>query len=315
MSDNHLSLEKLWMDLEAAGIPWGSALASELGEVSKYVSLNATLQRSLLIQGKLKPPHYPKFDSVRVTSSQTESGEWFLVLELQDSEHKQEFTQLCVDMLQETVGVSDEQHTHELMHKAYSDWLDFYRSSKKLSIEVARGLFGELWFLKTFAEQEYGRSQALLSWVGPLGSAQDFVFPDFKAFEVKTQQPSSDLVKISSVNQLEYDGSLFLVKYRIANSNSPNFGKSLANLVQEMRKSLLENSEVKDFDNKLSMLDLNLDDPNATEIYFSLEGPKFYSASLPGFPKLSSTDIPEGVRKTTYEVYIPSLIPFEVVKP
>lgn len=315
MNDNKINLDDLWFELEANGIPWGSTLASGLGEVSKFVSLNASLQRTLLIQTKIKPPQYTKFDSVQVGSNQTEGGDWFLTFELQDSNHKQEFTQLCLDMLEGTFGISDEEQTHVVMNKAYSDWLDFYKSSRKMSLEAARGLFGELWFLKTYGFMEYGEPQAILSWVGPLGAAQDFVFQDFKAFEIKTQQPSSDSLKISSVNQLEYDGQLFLVKYRISNSKSPKFGYSLSGLIEVIKSELDGTPQVAEFAKKISMLGLDFQDPSATEMYFNIDEPKFYEASQSGFPRLASKDIPEGVRRTTYEIHVPSLLPFEVAKP
>lgn len=279
------------------------------------MSLNASLQRSLLIQTKIKPPHYPRFDSVNVVSNQNEDGDWFLTFELQDPTHKQEFTQLCLDMLDGTSGIADDDQTHVVMNKAYCDWLDFYKASRKMSLEVARGLYGELWFLRTYGWQEYGQSQAIMSWVGPLGAAQDFVFQDFRAFEIKTQQPSSDSLKISSVNQLEYDGQLYLVKYRISNSKSPKFGYSLSGLIEVIKSAIDSPSQVSEFENKLSMLALDFQDPSATEMYFNIEEPKFYEASKNGFPRIASKDIPDGVRKITYEVYVPSLLPFEVVKP
>ena len=90
------------------------------------------------------------------------------------------------------------------------DWQKLlqYVNKNVMSYSQQKGLLGELIFLKEAIEIR-GAEQTIMSWVGPEGADQDFIFPDTWN-EIKTVSISSDDVVISSFEQLlqEKDGEL-----------------------------------------------------------------------------------------------------------
>jgi hypothetical protein len=302
-------LNSKWEELEAAGAPWGGKLVADFGSVPKHAVLSAVLNRGLVLQTTSSPPNYPEFDAVRVQKSKNENGLWHLLFELQNKSHKAEFSRLCADMINAAHGDAAEASTHDSMLQAYTDWLDFYKLSKKLTMESLRGLFGELVFLRDRLSTTLGLSNAVQCWVGPLGAPQDFVLPSFRAYEVKTIQPAGNSIKISSANQLDFEGVMSLVVYRMVASKDPNAGVNVHQLIESL-VSKMENQVVHVFRDKLSALGLDLDDDLANSTYFNIQEPVFYDASKVNFPKVIASSLPAGVGNVKYEIAISSLAEF-----
>ena len=311
-SSSHLG--HLWAYLEEASTPWVGLIATQFGDVEKNVVLTGNLNRGLMIVTSSPPPSYPQFDAVKVEAHQNPEGRWVQVFELLESSHKDEFSQLCSDMLLASEGFEDERPTQEAMLDAYVAWLDFYKSSRKISMEVLRGLIGELLFLRDCVIPRLGASDALSAWQGPMGNPQDFVMPSFHAFEIKTLQPSVTAVKISSKNQLDFAGELTLVLYRLTNSSQPMLAVSAKSLIEELSQTF-DVVDLKKFHDRLGALGIDIDEPKLSQHNFSYLEPVFYSANSDDFPKLTNASISPHILSATYEIQISGLEPYALTEP
>ena len=306
MSDLREQLSAAWSQLENAGTPWGSLLVSGADELKRFVSLSGSLRRCLMVQHSKKFPVFPEFDAVNISQSQNTSGQWFLVFELLEPSHGDEFSQLCSDMLENASGEQDHEKAVQLMLNAYTEWLDFYKSSTRLTTEVCRGLFGELKFLQVEVIPNFGNAQAIESWVGPLGAPQDFVFPSRLSCEIKTVQPNGSSVKISSLQQLASKFPLVLSVVRVSNSFTEGLGQSISTLVDEIEQTL-DPAELMQFRRRLRNLRIDWQDSKLESLNFVLQSFEHFYASSDGFPKITPEQVGSGIRSVKYEINLPEL--------
>ncbi len=299
----------LWKTLQEAPVPWGANLLDVNSKLKQYAALSSELRPAFISRGSLEPPIFSNFDSVHVEKVLEPSGRWMLVFELVNVEYLREFAALCSDLRSAIQNSATESEAHSAQWSAYEDWLDFYKRSRKFSLESARGLFGELTFLKNELFPALGWSRALESWQGPHGGPHDFVLPGLKAFEIKTVQPSSNLVKISSENQLAFDGDLTLVVYRLLGQANGPAGISLVGLVGECLPEM-NASEAQIFRSKLARIGFSETDSIATSLLFDAELPKFFNAQAESFPKVIARDLPGSVSKVSYSLALAQLEPF-----
>ena len=299
-----------WANLEQAGVPWGGLIVSEFGEVEKTLVLSGTFQRGLMIQTASKPFAFPEFDAVDVQVNQLETGKWTLLFVLLDPEHQDEFATLCSDMLAVCIGINEEAETLTRMLEAYRSWLDFYKTSASLTVEVLRGLFGELLFLKEILLTKMTASAAISAWQGPLGSPQDFILDGFRAAEIKTVRPGGVRVKISSLSQLDYMGELYLVVYPLDLVSGKHAGQTTQQLISSITQGL-NDVDSKAFAERLAALRLDLQHKFVSEIKFQNEEARFYRADTIGFPKLTTESIPLGIDQAKYEIGLAALEPYK----
>ena len=314
MSDFKQHLSSAWTQLENAETPWGSLLVSNAGELKRFVSVSGELRRCLMVQHTKKFPVFPEFDAVSISQSQNPNGQWFLIFELLEASHVDEFLQLCSDMLENASGEKDDDKAIQHMLDAYSEWLDFYKSSNRLTVEVCRGLFGELKFLQNEVIPNLGQAQAIESWVGPLGAPQDFVFPSSLSNEIKTIQPNGSSIKISSIQQLYSKFPLVLTVVRVANSYTEGLGQTISNLVDEIEQTLDAN-ELMQFRTRLRRLRIDWKDTKLDTLKFVLQSFEHFHASPEEFPKITPEKVSSGIRSVKYEINLPELEDFRLDTP
>lgn len=302
----------LWKTLLENPVPWGAKLLDVNSKLKQYAALSNELRPAFISRGSIEPPSFSQFDSVQVTKVLEPSGRWKLVFELINVEYLQEFAILCSDLRGSIGSSSTEIQAHNAQWTAYEDWLDFYKRSRKFSLESARGLFGELTFLNETLRPSLGWAQALEGWQGPHGGPHDFVLSGFRAFEIKTVQPSNSTVKISSENQLAFDGDLTLVVYRLLGHENGSAGISLVELVGQCLKSM-NSSEAQVFRSKLSRVGFSETDGIAVSQLFEAELPKYFNVQEDSFPKIIAGEIPASVSKVSYSLSIPELEAFALV--
>lgn len=301
----------LWRTLLEDPVPWGAKLLDASSKLKQYVALSNDLRPAFISRGSVEPPSFSKFDSVQVTKVLEPSGRWKLAFELMNLEYLQEFAVLCSDLRAAVGHATTEKEAQDAQWAAYEDWLDFYKRSRKFSLESARGLFGELCFLKESLQPKVGWLESLESWQGPHGGPHDFVLPGLKAFEIKTVQPSNSLVKISSENQLAFDGELVLVVYRLLGFTSGSTGKSLVDIVGECLGEM-SSSEAQLFRSKLSRVGYSESDDIAANELFEADQPKYFNVQAVTFPRLIAGQLPAAVSKVTYSIALPQLDAFAI---
>lgn len=303
-----------WGKLGVNPIPWGAKLLDIGLPIKQYCALSAQLSPIFLVKSKSEPQYYSRFDSVAVSKFRENNGDWATVFELLDGNYLAEFATLCNDMRNSIQESRNELEAQQMQWQAYEDWIDFYRTSRTFSIEAARGLFGELTFLKNHISRLVGWDGALESWQGPLGAAQDFVTPGFHAFEVKTVRASSAKVKISSENQLNFDGQLTLVIYRLQSNENAVNAITLPILIEQCCQALTE-SQSRALKKLIANTGYAADSQIAQNTLFEISEAKFYDAQNSNFPKIATSEVHPALSQVSYSLSIPQIATFEIETP
>lgn len=200
------------------GLKWVKANASKVGIA---IDLPATLDYTL---GK----PYRKLDFEIVKLSTTSDKSVFCVFCIEPGLFEI-FEDLCRSLIKGLEGIDDPHSRADTTIVRAKAWSELFRLGRReLTSQQILGLLCELRFL---AHEWLPLGQGVDSWVGPDRKSQDFVHVANKvAVEVKHMN-SSKSVSISSIHQLEFDGTLFLAVYQLREDTN---GISLNELVEQL---------------------------------------------------------------------------------
>lgn len=188
---------------------------------------------------------------------------------------------------------TEEKEPHLIVIESLDEWRRLFRPAREISCERAKGLFGELLVLQQLAQLSPTTAPEL--WLGPYGRDHDFASANGD-IEVKTSSGEGLGVVISSLDQLDPQGSARLVLVRIRLLETPQ-GRNLADMVQELvsmgvlRSVLVERLERAGF-----LLGVDSD-----EHRFIIDGDVLAWEVTSDFPGLRRSDLPE-VRRVSEAV-------------
>ena len=195
----------------------------------------------------------------------------------------------------------------------YSTWLALFRKTRTpLSPEKAKGLFGELYFLKNVMLKKYDIDKTINSWSGPDYLVKDFAVDDYW-YEIKTISCSGTVVKISSLQQLSSDMEGRLVVIKVEEMADAYNGKdsSINELIQYII-SEIELNDTKDmFLDKLANIGYDFSDELGNKKY-NVANVEYYLVD-DKFPALRESDIKsEAINNVGYELILKLLIDYLV---
>lgn len=239
------------------------------------------------------------------------SGCWALLIELKDRAFKDLFEVLAGDVLTAIQSSSGSQATLQAALRCIDRWRRFVeRTGEPLSDEEVRGLIGELVVLCRCARR-FGASVALDAWTGPDRALRDFELPD-SSIEVKTYQgDDAATVLISSPDQLDAVAlrPVHLAAVRLTPSDAQ--GCTISEFV--MRTASVIGTDTAEAE----VLEERLATAGYLAVHASLyvkrfiAGPVTTYAVTPGFPRIRSIDVPQGVLGVRFALSIPALVPFQ----
>lgn len=238
-----------------------------------------------------------------------------LVLLLNETPNWELFKSLCVDLIYASENSSNHSEAVNIIIRRLLRWHEFLKREKLhlLSPEAIKGLIGELLFMKNVLVPQFGWSESISFWKGPLGAPQDFAVYD-TAVEVKAQSGSSKpYIQISSLEQMEAQLPDF---YLIVNT--------LATIDPEHEEAFSLNTLIADIRNELSVTDdmtrelfeslifqvgyIQLEHYD-TPSYRCVASRTFYVSDE--FPRLMVGNVPNGITKASYQISLDSCMPFE----
>lgn len=304
-------LGHIWQSLAQAATPGASKRIDPNSPLAQYCGLNGVLKPTFFTITEQEPKQLPDLKVLKSIKAPRGDGSWISGLELLDEEFLKEFDYLCSELVRVASLAVDEPDGLELQKKAFEEWLEFFKRDRSFSEEIARGLFGELKFMQQsrIAGELWG--EILKAWMGPFGGNQDFVFSGFKAREIKTLQPSSTEILISSENQLDFQGRLYLVLYRLQELGPSHKGESLVDVVKEIELDL-SSAERADFRRGLAAVGFDPANKIVNDAKFAIGEKKIYEVHGPNFPRIRGTETPQGVKRVQYRIDLASLSGFEV---
>jgi hypothetical protein len=308
--NSDLLLDK-WRELLQVAVPNAGQLVLSANGLKIYAAISVEGYKTLLVLSPEQPPKITEFDAVLVKWLRQDNEMWATSFILQSENFDSEFATLCADMCEEVSLSTDAETALANQYSAYESWLDFYRRSNKFNLEKARGLFGELKFLSEHLLITHSASAILDSWHGPLGGYHDFVLENARAVEVKTVNPSTTDVLISSEHQLAFSGDLTLAVYRLLTLDADSKGETLNELIAQVRKSFSD-PENRRFSNLLSSTGYKEDLRVSSERRFEVQEVRFFDANTSGFPRLTENTLPIGIRKVSYRLSLAHLNEFEI---
>jgi hypothetical protein len=167
-----------------------------------------------------------------------------------------------------------------------------------LSQAEAQGLWGELWILRQVLHPTLG-DEAVDAWTGQDRDAKDFRWRDVSVEVKTTRADAPHLVRINGEHQLEDDGEVLVLAVLDVDSHQQGGGETLNDAVRDSR-ALMAGARLQTLDEKL--VDYGYFDADR-DLYESrryvLRRTLWHKVD-PGFPRLVSGDLPEGVGRVTY---------------
>jgi len=229
-----------------------------------------------------------------------------IVLLLKDSTDWPIFLKICIDLCDVVSESPTEEKAVGLFYNRLLYWQYFLKrdGEDKLSKEEQIGLIGELLFLEKYILPEYNAMDSINFWTGADADVQDF-FIGGKRIEAKTcSSPSKNEVHISSLQQL-YDAECpvyLVVVYIGASASDSQDSFSLFSLANRIAAKLREIDvpACEAFVKKLANSGMFLDGTYNDAFYIANQF-KGYRAQG-DFPKITPTDVKDGITKVKYIV-------------
>jgi hypothetical protein len=230
-----------------------------------------------------------------------------LNLVLVDKQFKDVFDTLVADILAAVINESD----IKVILKNYSNrlikWQSLFERFKEqgLTLEEQRGLYGELFFIRKFLQNNSDFINIINSWVGSEKQIRDFQSGTWSV-EVKTTHGNNhQKVHISSERQLDTSnlGNLFL--YHLSLETRQQSGETLNQIVDTIVEILSSDfTALSQFRNKL--MEAGFFDHHRqfyTDIGYFIRQEVFYKVEN-SFPRIEERDIRNGVGDVKYSIVV-----------
>lgn len=301
-----LTIEQLWRELRAAG---GDAQRriDENHPLDLYADYELPNRPGLVAVCGSPVAHIQPLRALRITQGARTDGRWSLRISLNEPALEPVFAALCRDIVSQTrTGVSDTRLGPTVLARIdrWRTLLD--RDAGGLGDLKLRGLFGELFVLQVEVLARHSPRAAVLAWVGPTGSPQDFILPSGDRLEVKTAEPTASTVTISSIEQLDCPSDpLKLIVLRAEKTGAQALGAvGLMKLIAGLRERFSEDPEaLADFDAALLSMEWH---EHASHDAFAMRPLSIEAYDVgPGFPRLVRDGLPRDVVAAQYEILLP----------
>lgn len=241
----------------------------------------------------------------------SEGGRRQVHLQLLEERYCTVFRALCDDVSGIISDAESEKEAVHYFHQRLIRWQSFLQKHgpEGLGRNERCGLFGELYVMREVFLSRFKPLSVLQSWRGCKKANQDFQFPDF-ALEVKATRASiPDRISVSNIQQLDGEGMSRMILTVVHLHENETAGETLPAIVDNLRSSLGEDS--------LNLLNEGLQEVGYLDVHRDLYMSTCYQKLQvlhfevrEGFPRLTSAQIPDGVKKVKYDIGIDSCRPF-----
>jgi len=314
-------LRKIWKEINYSG-----SSEFEFTRIDNGVSipeinigLNSKLNRCLLLE--LPTKHEVDFQkSIKQNLTLTffkETG--YIVLELTDHNFIDLFDDLIISIYQHIYKLSNVNEYSKIFIQMFYKWSEFFddKKSEKLSQDIIKGIFGELYILGNLIEGEesYRLNDLLSGWKGPYDKGHDFEL-DQKNIEVKTKEITKQSVKISSEYQLEAEATKELELLVLSVESNTEKAQSLSQLLIDIKTKII--NKLGDF----SIILIALSQKNITtqNVYlydnyrFEAKNEVIYNCLDEKFPRLTKSNTPQAIASIQYTLHLNYLDEFILSK-
>ncbi|SFO86409.1 Putative PD-(D/E)XK family member [Chitinophaga sp. YR627] len=219
------------------------------------------------------------------------------------------------DLCDRVIILQDRKNLLSTILSTLSEWEFFFekQDDELMSLETQKGLVGELYFLKDYLFHKYTFLESIDYWTAPNATNHDFQIID-RAIELKTTSGKQHKkITISSEKQLDNAGleHLFLAIYSLnLHHNMPD--KTLPALINDIY-FLIKDDPIAAFHFQLKLAKYGYAAADAERYLtaFSISEMSFFEVGE-GFPRLTGSDLPDGIGDLKYSVAVAACTPFEI---
>ncbi|MCA6075598.1 PD-(D/E)XK motif protein [Fulvivirga sedimenti] len=256
-----------------------------------------------LFSPKLKYIHFSKIDGV------------MLVDTVLDSLTKS-FNNIIYSLKERIDETTSVEEFIELFNRTFKDLIKLASKDKKISINTARGLYGEMLFilgkLENCGKEQF--EEILQAWRRPAPSMHDFDFGDY-CCEIKTISRKSTSLRINSEYQLEAlpNKKLYLKCYRF--DNIPEGKKDSLGIIFLQILELLKSPDlIEIFYSKCANDRVNYLGPKYTPLdyEFTLLNESTYEVNQDEFPRIKLKDLSPGLNDVNYNIDLSVMENFKI---
>jgi hypothetical protein len=239
-----------------------------------------------------------------------------LTTTLLDEEYNNLFDDLIISLFNSIKDIKEVDLYSKVFVQTFYQWIQFFTSDNndRLPKDVIKGVWGELVVLKELIQDSDSINDILSGWTGPYDQGHDFIYDD-KHIEVKTKDSKKISVRLSSEHQLEVEPGKKLTLAVVSVDEDMESGSSLRDLVLEIKKVVFE--LFGDFSIILKALlqkGITLQNIQEYNNYrFKPLNIYDYNCLEEGFPKITKSNLPQGISNVKYDLNLTNLANYVVL--
>jgi len=216
------------------------------------------------------------------------------------------FYHFCDDLIESTRNVIDVSLGYQAITNRYFQWKKLFDVSKykKMPEQEIIGLICEIYFLREYLFNKFGKHEALVGWSGQELTHKDFSY-DNRWYEVKSCAVGVTYVKIASIEQLQspFIGELAIVYFE--KMSSAFNGVTLNNLIKTTMNAFDSLEDRDDFILKVSLHGFIFHDYYDEDVYEIRDIARYEVKT--NFPKITRDLIDPAIINAEYKLLIQDL--------
>lgn len=217
------------------------------------------------------------------------------------------FDSFISDIIRSIINIKENSEILRIYTNRLIKWQTLFEkfNQNNLSPEEQRGLYGELYFLRSFLERSENYLNVVNSWVGPEKENRDFHYGNWGC-EVKTTHGNNhQKVYISNERQLDTSNLDWLFLNHISLEVLHNSGESLNEIIISISDKLI--TDILSLNNfKVKLMEAGYFEKHKSayeKIGYSIRNNSYYSVR-DNFPRIQENDIRTGVGDVKYSIIL-----------
>jgi len=300
------TIEELWQSLRTSTSQVHRRVDST-HPLELYAEFDPPDQYGLVLFSHREPPEPRPLRSLHMDRGLRPDGRWWLRLSIEGRTLQAVFAGLCRDIIVFTRANVGDDAAGAVILSRVDRWRKLLQGELRgLSEPELRGLIGELFVLETDLMPALSAIDAVSSWNGPFGAAQDFTLPTGQRVEAKALPRGVNSCRINGLGQLDPGAdTLVLAVVRLDQTGVDADGATTATrLIDRLRDQLVsEPFALNELDSRLAAAGWH-EHPDHDRFAVRLMGIEHHAVDA-AFPRLIRATVPDGVLEADYEIALP----------
>lgn len=267
-----------------------------------YLNINVSGNRELLIPVPRPIYRFQSTEAIGISNYKT-SDMYFFAVELLREDLVQEYAYLCFDLIQSSKNCPTQAEAVKVLFETFRKWYSLMADVHRdiLLLNEIRGLMGEVKYMIEELSSGKDEKELVDAWTVHKDASRDFIF-DTTWSEIKTIQPSTEYISISSVEQLDHDLDGKLIVYQLnQTSEAGHQTYTLNSIINELR-AMLSMTVESELNQKL--LSKGYTHNEQYEQYVFSFGGKLQYVVNNTFPRISRSMLPKAISTVKYDILL-----------